>query len=97
MKKIVNYVLLDLQVVQSSPAFRLKDTFHEKIMVIYIWTSSDIHSTQMLTKIISIDKHHSAAGVSEFVRHLSRTNYSFNFRSQYSVFIRRNMNMKNIE
>ena len=62
---------LDLQMVQSSPSFRLKDTFHEKIVVVYIWASSDIHSTQMLSKIIAIDKHHSATGVSEFIRPLS--------------------------
>jgi hypothetical protein len=55
---------LALQTVQSNPGFQLKDTFHEKIVVAYFWTFSDIHSSHMMPKLIGIDKRYSTAGVS---------------------------------
>lgn len=53
----------DLQIVQSTPGFQLKDVFHEKIIVIYLWTYSDIHSSHMMPKMLGIDKRYSTAGV----------------------------------
>jgi hypothetical protein len=55
-----------LQTIQANPGFQLKDTFHEKILVVYFWTFSNIHSSQMMQKFIGIDKHYSTAGVSLF-------------------------------
>ncbi len=39
------------------------DSFHEKILLIYFWTFSDIHSSHMIQKMIGIDKRYSSAGV----------------------------------
>lgn len=57
------FVNLDLQAVQTTPGFQLKDVIHEKILVVYIWTFSDVHSSNMVPKIIGIDKRYSTAGV----------------------------------
>ena len=50
--------------VQNNPGFQLKDTFHEKIVIAYFWTFSNIHSSHMMPKLIGIDKRYSTAGVS---------------------------------
>lgn len=55
--------LLSLQIVQANTNVQLKDCFHEKIIVLYVWTFSDIHSAHMMQKITGIDKRHSSAGV----------------------------------
>ncbi|CAF1005665.1 unnamed protein product [Adineta steineri] len=54
--------ILSLQTVQVNTGVQLKDTFHEKIVIIYFWTFSDIHSSNMLQKIIGIDKRYSNSG-----------------------------------
>ena len=58
---------LALQTVQVNPGFQLKDIFHEKIVVLYFWTYSNIHSGQMTPKLITIDKRYSTAGVSRWI------------------------------
>jgi hypothetical protein len=61
---LINNIYLDLQSVHTSPGFQLKDIFHEKIVIVYLWTFSDIHSSHMMSKLIGVDKHYSTAGVS---------------------------------
>jgi hypothetical protein len=56
---------LALQIVQANSGVQLKDSFHEKILLIYFWTFSDIHSAHMMPKMIAIDKRYSSTGVSE--------------------------------
>jgi len=58
------YYNLALQIVQANSGVQLKDSIQEKIVIIYFWTFSDIHSSHMMQKIIGIDKRYSAAGVS---------------------------------
>lgn len=67
--------ILHLQSVQTTPGFQLKDLFHEKILVVYIWTLSDIHSTHMTPKIIGIDKRYSAAGITVIGVHSPKYEY----------------------
>ena len=55
---------LALQTVQANSGTQLKDSFHEKVVIVCFWTFSDIHSSHMMQKIIGIDKHYSASGVS---------------------------------
>lgn len=55
--------LLSLQIVQANSNVQLKDCFHERIIILYVWTFSDIHSAHMMQKIIGIDKRYSSAGV----------------------------------
>ncbi|CAF0741100.1 unnamed protein product [Adineta steineri] len=55
--------ILTLQTVHTNPGFQLKDIFHEKIVVAYFWTFSNIHSSHMMPKLIGIDKRYSNAGV----------------------------------
>ncbi|CAF0745669.1 unnamed protein product [Adineta ricciae] len=55
--------ILALQMIHVNPGFQLKDTFHEKIVIAYFWTFSNIHSSHMMPKLIGIDKRYSTAGV----------------------------------
>lgn len=57
--------LLSLQIVQAHSNIQLKDCFHERIIILYVWTFSDIYSAHMMQKIIGINKRHSHAGVRE--------------------------------
>jgi hypothetical protein len=52
--------------VQANSGIQLKDLFHDKIVIVYLWTFSDIHSSHMMQKMIGIDKRYSSAGVSYF-------------------------------
>ena len=52
-----------LQPVQPNTSVHMKGAFHEKIIVVLFWTFSNIHSLQMMSKLIAIDKHYSTAGV----------------------------------
>jgi hypothetical protein len=54
---------LALPPVQNNVNCQIKDIFHEQIMIIYVWTYSDIHSRQMLPKIMAVDKRYGNAGV----------------------------------
>jgi hypothetical protein len=58
------YYYLALQTVQAKSGTQLKDSFNEKIIIVCLWTFSDIHSSHMMQKMIGIDKRYSAAGVS---------------------------------
>ncbi|CAF1220436.1 unnamed protein product [Adineta ricciae] len=55
--------IISLQIVQINSGVQLKDCFHEKLVIIYFWTFSDIHSSNMLQKLIGIDKRYSTSGV----------------------------------
>ena len=56
---------LALQTVQNNSGVQLKDCFQEKILLVYFWTFSDIHSSQMMSKMIAIDKRYSSNSVSQ--------------------------------
>jgi hypothetical protein len=58
------FIYLALQTVQANSSVQLKDLFHEKILIVYFWTFSDIHSSHMTQKLIGVDKRYSSAGVS---------------------------------
>ena len=57
-----------LQPVQANTSVHMKGAFHEKIIVVLFWTFSNIHSLQMMSKLIAIDKHYSTAGVGRPLR-----------------------------
>jgi len=54
--------ILSLQTVQANSGVQLKDSFHEQIVIVYVWTFSDIHSSHMMQKMIGIDKRYSSSG-----------------------------------
>ncbi|CAF1144823.1 unnamed protein product [Rotaria sp. Silwood1] len=56
--------ILSLQIVQSHSGVQLRDLFHEKIIVVYFWAFSNVHSSHTMQRIIGIDKRYSTAGVS---------------------------------
>lgn len=63
-------IILALQTVQANSNVQLKDSIQDKIVILYIWTFSDIHSSHMMQKMIGIDKRYSSSGVSYIDIHL---------------------------
>ncbi|UJR32078.1 hypothetical protein I4U23_019546 [Adineta vaga] len=55
--------ILSLQIVQANSTAQLKDLFQETIVILFFWTFSDIHSSNMLQKLIGIDRRYSNSGV----------------------------------
>lgn len=55
---------LALQPVQLNSGVQLKDIFHEKIVVIYLWAFSNIQSLHMTPKLSMTEKNFSSTGVS---------------------------------
>ncbi|CAF0905294.1 unnamed protein product [Rotaria sordida] len=70
--------ILSLQIVQSNSAIHLKDSFHERIIVVYFWTFSNVHSLQTLERIIGMDRRYSSAGVTIIGVHSSKYEHEKN-------------------
>ena len=85
-----------LQPVQLNPGVQLRDVFHEKIVVIYLWNYSTVQSLHMTPKLMTVHQRYSSAGVRRrsiagvfFVLENRRRSF---FRSVSSACIHRNTN-----
>ena len=90
---------LALQTVQIKSDLPVKDSFQDRILVIYFWTFSDIHSSHMMPKLATIDKRYSSADVSDLdIRWWDSMRQTSSvprrFRSLFCLSILRNTNTK---